>query len=133
MPDRIIVCGGRDYTDKQRVYDILNIEVNHGDTIIQGGATGVDDFAKRWAKACLRDLHWALVDIDGMLEFPADWKTHGRAAGAIRNRQMLKEGRATRVIAFPGGPGTRLMVNIARSAGVETTMVDEVHPRKAEQ
>lgn len=50
--------------------------------------------------------------------FPADWETHGRAAGHIRNRQMLVEGKPDIVVAFAGGRGTQNMINQARKAGV---------------
>jgi len=33
----------------------------------------------------------------------ARWAELGRKAGAIRNQQMLDEGRPTLVVAFPGG------------------------------
>lgn len=32
--------------------------------------------------------------------FPADWNKYGKAAGAIRNSQMLKEGRPDLVLVF---------------------------------
>ena len=51
--------------------------------------------------------------------FPADWKVRGRAAGHIRNQQMLDEGRPHLVVAFPGGRGTADMVRRARAAGIE--------------
>jgi hypothetical protein len=35
-----------------------------------------------------------------VLPFPAQWKKFGRAAGPIRNRQMLVEGKPDLVIAF---------------------------------
>jgi UDP-N-acetylmuramoylalanine-D-glutamate ligase len=49
--------------------------------------------------------------------FPAG---HGNAAGPIR---MLKEGKPNYVVAFPGGPGTRDMVNKAKAAGVPVVEV----------
>ena len=38
--------------------------------------------------------------------FPADWNMHGRAAGPIRNQQMLDEGKPELVVSFLGGRGT---------------------------
>lgn len=46
--------------------------------IISGGAEGVDSEAQHFASHM--DLPFSL--------FPADWKTHGKAAGPIRNKQM---------------------------------------------
>ncbi len=48
----------------------------------------------------------------------ADWTTHGRAAGPIRNARMLAEYHPDLVIAFPGGRGTLDMVSKAERAGV---------------
>lgn len=36
----------------------------------------------------------------------------------MRNRRMLDEGRPDLVVAFPGGPGTRNMVKLARAHGI---------------
>ena len=53
---------------------------------------------------------------------PADWKRHGRAAGPIRNGEMLKD-RPDLVVAFPGGKGTANMVTQATNAGIEIVLV----------
>jgi hypothetical protein len=55
--------------------------------------------------------------------FPADWDTHGRAAGPIRNQRMLDVGKPDFVIAFPGGHGTANMVRKAKAAGVQVLEV----------
>ncbi len=105
----IIVCGGRDYLDARRVNDVLDaLRLEIGEfTVIEGGATGADHCAQLWAlarKVPLKTVH-------------ADWNAHGRAAGPIRNKQMLELG-AQLVIAFPGGRGTANMMKQARAAGV---------------
>jgi hypothetical protein len=53
----------------------------------------------------------------------ADWNTHGRAAGPIRNQRMLDEVKPELVVAFPGGRGTADMVRRAREAGVNVYLV----------
>jgi hypothetical protein len=50
--------------------------------------------------------------------FPADWGAHGKAAGHIRNTQMLVEARPALVVAFPGGAGTRNMIIQSLERGV---------------
>ena len=57
------------------------------------------------------------------LAYPANWKKHGRAAGPIRNKQMLEEAKPDLVIAFPGGAGTANMVKQAREAGVKVEII----------
>lgn len=108
---RVIVCGGRDYSDAERFDALMDGFLREFDItrVIQGGANGADRLALRWA--------WRRgIPCEN---FPADWAAHGKAAGPIRNAQMLKEGRAEMVIAFPGGRGTADMIRQARAAGVE--------------
>lgn len=103
---RVIVCGGRDYADRATVAGILGL-LRDGITIVHGAATGADTLAAEEAE------RWG-VEVE---PHPADWTRHGKAAGPIRNQQMLNTG-ADLVIAFPGGRGTAHMVRIAREAGV---------------
>lgn len=106
----IIVCGGRDYSDFDYISVVLDkvLQRQGPFTMFQGGANGADHLAKRWAE--LRGVP--------MVEFPADWKTHGRAAGPIRNKAMLDAG-ADQVIAFEGGRGTQNMIRQARLRGIQ--------------
>ena len=104
---RIIVCGGRDFEDVDRVRSVLAL-LRPDILLIHGDARGADRCAARVWEA----------SFDGRTEaHPADWRGQGKAAGAIRNRQMLNIG-VDAVIAFPGGTGTANMVSIARHAGV---------------
>ncbi len=109
MPVRIIVCGGRDYADREHVYDVLRfIHIKRGIAeIIQGECpTGADRFAREWA-----------VNMGVKLtRCPARWDLHGKRAGPIRNRQML-ELKPDGVVAFPGGRGTQDMITAATEAG----------------
>lgn len=109
---RLIVCGGRDWSDAGAVSRVLTVAQERTGIamIITGGAKGADSLAARWAHA----------NAIPYLTVPANWEKHGDAAGPIRNQIMLDmmgemlDG----VIAFPGGPGTRHMCKIAREAGV---------------
>jgi len=85
--------------------------------LIHGGANGADRLADQWARG-----HGINVQV-----FPAEWTRLGKAAGPIRNEQMLVEGKPDAVAAFPsnsrvvrpGRSGTQDMVNRANDAGVE--------------
>ena len=114
---RVLVCGGRDLGDWKLVHRTLyrsKVFQSIRPTVIHGGARGADEYAGRWAR------------VNGFKEeaFPADWKTHGKAAGPIRNQQMIDEGKPDLVIAFPGGRGTADMVRRARKAGIEVMEVE---------
>jgi hypothetical protein len=107
---RILVTGGRNYDDQAMLFGALDMQSEKSgiDAIIQGGATGADELARMWCvtRRCRYD------------NYPADWKAHGKAAGPIRNQQMIDEGQPTMVFAFPGGRGTADMVRRAREAGI---------------
>lgn len=107
MSLRVLVCGGRAYTDSHRVASVLDrLGQDEGiSLIIHGAATGADKLAS-W---------WAVQHHIPQLPFPADWRKHGNRAGPIRNQQMLDVGKPDLVVAFPGGVGTRDM--ITRSSG----------------
>ena len=108
-PLRIIICGGRDYEDYnalRRYMDKFHWNTPVGE-VIQGGARGADTIASAWA----------LTRGIPCTEVVADWESHGKAAGVIRNRAMA-DLRPDAVVAFPGGKGTAMMVNLARRRGV---------------
>lgn len=115
-----IVCGGRAFNDRNRMFTELHrLDKARGPLfIIQGGQVsddhergtlhGADYLAKLWAaengRACATVHAW--------------WDTLGRGAGPIRNGWMLQL-QPELVVAFPGGAGTANMVKQARAAGVE--------------
>jgi hypothetical protein len=111
---KVLICGGRDYYDTERIREAL-LKVGGITEVIQGGAKGAD----RTARSVAEQL--------GIMvrEFPADWEKYGKAAGPIRNQQMLNEGKPDLVIAFPGGKGTQDMINRAKKAGVKVTKICE--------
>ncbi len=120
-PFRVIVCGGRNYTDQSRVFttlDKIDQERGHITMIVHGNASGADALGRHWAGLRNRK-HWP---------FPTEWSKHGKGAGPIRNKAMLGSG-ASLVVAFPTSgaenKGTKNMVAQARRAGLE---VIEVKP-----
>lgn len=108
---RVIVCGGRNYTDRDRIHNTLlalNSELGPFKCVIHGDATGADHEGMLWAE---------MMGIPHS-PFRPDWHAQGRAAGPIRNQRMIDEGKPDLVIAFPGGRGTQDMIDRARVAGV---------------
>jgi hypothetical protein len=107
---RVLVCGGRDYTNRRILFDALDriAERHNGVHVIQGGATGADALAREWCRERMCSYS----------HYPADWRAHGRSAGPIRNKQMLDEGRPHVVVAFPGGRSTADMIRQAEAAAV---------------
>lgn len=110
---KVLVCGGRDFTDSALVSRYLNAIFENSDLnepllLIHGDcATGADWLADEWAQKC------GSVQV---VRCPANWKL-GKKAGPLRNEAML-ELKPDVVIAFPGGKGTADMVRRAKQKHV---------------
>jgi hypothetical protein len=106
---KTIIAGGRTITD----YDLVCRAVqDSGFTItevVSGLAPGVDTLA----------IDWAEEHNIPRIGFPADWNTHGRAAGPIRNRQMAEYGDALIAIWDGESRGTKNMIEEATKRGLK--------------
>lgn len=111
---RLLVCGSRRWQDFQTIRKVLEYCWAAGyRRLCHGDAIGADRIGGLLAK---RIGYKVTV-------FPADWDTHGKAAGRIRNQRMLDEFQPDLVIAFrsPGASnGTDHMVSIAQAMGITT-------------
>jgi YspA, cpYpsA-related SLOG family len=116
---RVLICGGRDFTDRDFLESILDLYHNKFKfkTLIQGGANGADYLARLWA---------TMNEVE-CLQFDAHWDVHGRGAGSIRNRLMLEDGQPDFVIAFPGHTGTANMIEQARRN--KTPVLEIIFPK----
>lgn len=107
---RIVVTGGRDFDNGAAVAMALSaVHRKHNiDLLIHGAARGADTLAANWARR-------AGIQV---ATFPADWRTHGKAAGFIRNQSMIDIGKPDACVAFDGGRGTADMVARCAKAGL---------------
>jgi len=131
---RVLVCGGRRYDNDSELPGAAVAKALDGLAIIREwvtlkirfsvlmhGACGVDRSKPDWSRLTGADRwahEWALRNRVPVVAYPADWTTHKRAAGPMRNEEMIIDGRPDLVIAFPGGDGTAGMVELARKYGV---------------
>ena len=103
---RLVVTGGRDFRDKEYVYECL--DRIHRDrpitTLIQGGATGADSLAYQWA------ISKNILSISEPIYY-ADSVRYGGRAGPRRNQRMLDLHYPDAIAIFPGGNGTRDMIS----------------------
>lgn len=128
MSERVLICGDRNWgvaTSARDVVALYQTAVLHNFVeslpsdaiVIEGEARGADRAARGEAET--RGLI--------VLRFPADWQRYGRAAGPIRNQQMLDEGKPTRCVAFhddmENSKGTADMVRRCRKAGVPVEVI----------
>lgn len=115
---RVIVCGGRDYDDRDRCFEVLNeLFPDKAIEIVSGHAVGADSFGEAYANENGIKL----------TVFKPDWKQYGRAAGPIRNKSMLDYATEETpvVVAFWDGKskGTKNMINLAEKVGAEVHIV----------
>ena len=85
---KVIIAGCRDYanwSDFLNCMDTITYDITE---VVSGGSNGGD----------LVGEEYVYTKNIPLKKFPADWKTHGKAAGPIRNRLMAEYGDA--LIAF---------------------------------
>jgi hypothetical protein len=101
---KTIIAGGRDfhpYPEHTALLDSLHKRLKIS-LVLSGTQRGADRFGENWA------ITWGIP----VKQYPPDWEAHGRSAGPVRNAQMAKD--ADVLILFPGGAGTRNMLQCAR-------------------
>ncbi len=127
---RVLIAGSRTYT-ADLVLDAIVYGLNAQEdlVVIEGEATGADTLAREAAEC-----------IDAKVDpYPADWDKYGRAAGPIRNKQMLDEGKPEFVIAFLDKPesesrGTANMIKQAMKAKLPVYVIERrLPPEEPEQ
>lgn len=126
---RVLVCGSREWTDRTwirlRLACLLPADpAAEEPTIVHGDARGADRIAGEIA-----------TDLGFWVEtHPADWSRHGKAAGPIRNREMLDSG-IHLVLAFVRGEsrGTRDCIKAAQERGIPVEVHEWDKPLPARQ
>jgi len=134
---RVIVCGGRDWPDVSSVvFELERLAFNYAYAlIIVHGAcpTGVDKHASDWVKKITAERrNNRLIPVVKEEPHPADWATHGRKAGPIRNQAMADAG-ADLCLAFWDGTskGTQDMFTRAVRSGIPVKIFPYKLPRTA--
>lgn len=111
---RALVFGDRKWFHQGVLFEVL--DDIHAATpitvVIEGEAQGADKMGKWWARS-------RGIEVDA---YPADWNRFGKAAGPIRNQDMLKNGRPHMGIGFhddiQSSKGTKDMLKRLLKAGV---------------
>jgi len=117
---KLLVCGDRHRTNVFKIREeIMKLhEQTPISLIIEGEAKGADTIGRLVAE----ELGISVK------KFPANWNEYGRAAGPIRNRQMLDEG-PDMVYAFHNNidqsKGTKNMISIAKAKSISVKLFTE--------
>lgn len=112
---KVAIVGSRVHVDAIKVAIAVQravADLDASDTVISGGARGVDQWAEQAAKA--RGLHVVI--------HKPDW-TLGRGAGMIRNAKIVAD--ADMLLAFWDGQskGTAHSIQLARKKGIPVQVV----------
>lgn len=114
----ILICGDRNWNNFEIIEKFIK-KLLKGTIIIHGDCRGADKIAGYLAKKYGFEV----------IAFPADWDKYGKAAGPIRNRQMLIEGKPNLVVAFHNdiekSRGTANMVTQAKEMNVPVIILTE--------
>jgi len=113
---RLLVCGSRYWTNQSLIS--MCIRFYNPEIVIHGNARGADSIAGEEAKKLGIEVK----------AFPANWDLYGRAAGAIRNQQMIDEGQPDFILAFHDfieiSKGTKDMLKLARRHNIPWELVE---------
>lgn len=106
---KVIIAGSRGVTTRAEVLQAILDSGFHVTEVVSGGARGPDQIGEWWART---------VGVP-VRRFPADWKTHGRAAGPIRNREMAAYADALIAVWDGESSGTADMIGEAEARGLK--------------
>ena len=117
---RMIVAGGRTFQDYNLLcsnLDRITAEIPGKIELISGHAPGADTLGERYAREHKMRLR----------VFPARWDLYGKAAGVLRNQQMIDyalKKSAIAVFFWDGSSrGTRDAIHRALQAGIDTRII----------
>jgi hypothetical protein len=118
---KVLVCGDRNWKNKDIIRAYL-ASVPNLELVIEGESRGADTLAREVAEEMQVNV----------MRFPANWSLYHKAAGAIRNKQMLDEGKPDKVLAFHNNieqsKGTKHMVALANKYKIPTQVIRECEP-----
>ena len=106
---KVIIAGSRHM--EMGSFDLIQEAVNASgfqvDEVVCGMANGAD----------ILGMYWAKQKGIPVAKFPADWKQYGKAAGPIRNKQMLDYADGLIVFIWNGSRGSENMLRQTKKAG----------------
>ena len=110
---RIAIVGSRNFNDYEVLKTALESLKKKATLIVSGGAKGADSLGERWAKE---------NNIETLIFLP-DWEKYRKAAGFIRNQEIVLN--CDVCVAFWDGQskGTLSTIELCKKAGKEVVVV----------
>lgn len=110
---KLAVVGSRTFCDELKLERVLESYRDRVTLLVSGGAKGADSLAESWA---VRNGIPTRV-------FKPDWQKYGRAAGMIRNRDIIEN--CDECVAFWDGKskGTQNSIFICEKLGKKTQII----------
>jgi hypothetical protein len=120
-----LISGSREFPDEALARDIFEHCFQPGDTVVHGGAKGVDSWADSEAKSA-----GCTIEV-----YHPSWEAFGKAAGPMRNGDMLRalldykiQGKEVcAIVCWDGSSkGTKQMLGLVEQHGVRHILLKEV-------
>jgi len=117
---RVAVTGSRNFTDYEKMKEVLDQFLTPNALLISGGNPGADALVERYAIERNRTIH----------VIAPDWDQHGNQAGFIRDREIVDH--ASMLVAFHDGVSkeTKHVIDLIRSEGRPCLVVEDKNPDK---
>ncbi len=106
---KVIIAGSRTIEDRDALERAISDAGWDIEEVVSGTCRGVDVMGENWGKA--NDV--------AVKQFPADWLTHGRVAGELRNRDMAHYADGLILLWDGKSPGASCMLREANKAGIK--------------
>jgi len=110
------IVGSRDFHDYEKVKNFIfsSINIKDIDCIVSGGAKGFDSLAEKFADE---------YNIKKKI-FPAEWEKHGRAAGFIRNRDIVDNSDILIAVQKNKSKGTQNSIDLAKKKKISCLVLE---------
>ena len=116
---KYLVCGDRNWKDSEKIESFLKsiIFINPNSTLSVGGCSGADKIAEQIGKSMGFNI----------IIFNAKWNLYGKAAGPMRNIEMLNQS-PDLVVAFhsniESSKGTKHTVKVALERNIKVLIIE---------
>ncbi len=109
------VVGGRTFNDYGKLKTMLDVLLDGFGvtTIVSGGAEGTDSLGEKYADE---------RELKKIIHIP-DWKEHGRAAGMIRNKDIINDSDIVVACWDKESRGTKNSINLAKVQNKITILI----------